>query len=206
MLTIDQIENNKKLFLQLLANTGRNTAPLQNYLTQESDFFTAPASTKYHEDYTGGLCQHSLRVAEIIRRVYSIYECCYPPRFDALVMPASGLIFCALLHDICKTNFYKVETRNVRNQETGEWEQKEYYTIDDQFPVGHGEKSVMILQRYVRLSDEEIAGINWHMGAYDMRCKDWSGSTAYAAAAAKYPLVLALHTADSMATFWTAGD
>jgi hypothetical protein len=202
MLTIDQIEDNKKLFLKLLTNTGRNTAPLQNYLTQESDFFTAPASTKYHEDYAGGLCQHSLRVADAIIPVYTIYECCY----CVSVMPTSDIVFCALLHDICKTNFYKLGTRNVKNQETGEWEQKEYYTINDQFPMGHGEKSVMILQRYVRLSDEEIAGINWHMGSYDMRCKDWSGSTAYAAAAAKYPLVLALHTADSMATFWTAGD
>lgn len=198
-LTELQIKKDKLKFIEMLENTKHAPEELFIYLQDDTDFYFAPASTKYHEAYKGGLCLHSLKVAHYMKPVIKNYEIKHRALTDEQF---NSCLFCALLHDLCKANFYTVQMRNVKNQNTGRWEQKPFYAIDDQWPMGHGEKSVMILSRFIELSDEEAAAINWHMGFSDIRCKDFAGMNALSSAMEKYPMVLMLHAADMMATYW----
>ena len=111
--------------------------------------------------------------------------------------PAESLILIALLHDICKVNFYKVDYRNAKN-EFGEWEKVPYYTIEDTIPYGHGEKSVMMLTEYIKLTSEEKYAIRWHMGFTEP--KESYGTLGQAFK--KYPVALLVHEADLEATYF----
>lgn len=158
-----------------------------------SDMFTAPASTQYHLSCAGGLCQHSVNV---YKQLCTIYEAEYgAPQNDEV---RESLAIIALLHDVCKINFYKPGTRNVKN-EAGKWESVPCYTIDDQLPYGHGEKSVYIINGFMRLTRDEAMAIRWHMGAWDDAVR--GGSRAYGQAAGKHPLIILLHVADQLATY-----
>ena len=156
---------------------------------ETTDFFTAPASTKFHCACEGGLVQHSLSVYHTLMERY----------FEEGTDNPESFAIAALLHDLCKANFYKVSTRNVKNEETGSWEKVPYYAVEDQFPYGHGEKSVYIINGYMRLTRAEAMAINWHMGGFDNRVKagDYSISEAYY----RYPLAMFLHIADMTATY-----
>jgi len=143
---------------------------------KSSDFFTAPASAKYHGNHEGGLVEHSVNV-------YNRLKC---------ESPESRTI-CGLLHDVCKVNFYTVSTRNVKNEQTGEWEKQPYYAVDDKLPYGHGEKSVYIISGFMRLTREEAFAIRFHMGDY----ADKNVPQAFR----MFPLALMLHIADLEATF-----
>ena len=153
---------------------------------ESTDFFTAPASTKYHGAYPSGLVDHSLRVYDFL--IASPY---------AREASAETRAICALLHDICKADYYAASTRRQKNA-AGEWETVPCYTVKDRFPFGHGEKSVYQISRFMYLTDEEALAIRWHMGAYDDAAR--GGSRTLSAAVSLFPLVLALHTADMMAT------
>ncbi len=153
-----------------------------------TDFFTAPASTKFHCACEFGLVRHSINVYNVLREKY----------FDEGDSEESFAL-CGLLHDICKAQFYKVATRNVKNDETGVWEKKPYYTVEDMFPYGHGEKSVYLIERFVRLKPAEAMAIRWHMGGFDDSVK--GGSFAISSAFDKYPLAVKLHLADLEATY-----
>ena len=133
---------------------------LLNFLLSESsDFFTAPASTRYHGAEAGGLCRHSLNVYDCLcdqlarPRMKNLYGIHYSEESIAIS---------ALLHDLCKINFYRVESRNVKKN--GVWQAVPYYTIDDRLPYGHGEKSVYIISAYMRLTRDEAFAIRYHMG------------------------------------------
>lgn len=151
---------------------------LLNYIKQ-SDFFTAPASTRYHSSHEGGLCEHSINVYDRLKTV--------APYADE-----ETLAICGLLHDLCKTGFYTTSIRNVKVD--GMWVQKPYYTVEDKFPYGHGEKSVFMIERFMRLTTDEAMAIRWHMGGFDDN-KDCSH------AFEKYPLAMHLHIADMLATY-----
>lgn len=110
-----------------------------------------------------------------------------------------ALLWCALLHDVCKAQFYKISTRNVKNEETGAWEKKPYYSVEDAFPYGHGEKSVFLIERFVRLKPSEAMAVRWHMGGFDESVK--GGSFAISTAFDKYPLAVKLHLSDLEATY-----
>lgn len=153
-----------------------------------TDFFTAPASTKFHCACEGGLVMHSVNVYETLRERY----------FDQGDSEESFAL-CALLHDVCKAQFYKVSTRNVKNDQTGQWEKRPYYVVEDAFPYGHGEKSVYLIERFVRLKPAEAVAIRWHMGGFDDSAK--GGSFAISNAYDKYPLAVKLHLADLEATY-----
>jgi len=176
-------KNMKENYIDLLKSTNRKGIDkLIKWLEQETDFFTAPASTKYHLSKEGGLLEHSLNVYVELLDEY----------FEDNI---ESMIIVSLLHDICKANYYTVSERNVKKD--GFWIKEPYYTVDDQFPVGHGEKSVMIIQRFIKLSDEEVAAIRWHMGAYEPKENYGSLGQAFN----KYPLALYLHIADLKATY-----
>jgi hypothetical protein len=185
------IEQNKEDFLAILTNNVHREGidKFVDWLCS-TDFFVAPASSRYHLNEEGGLCQHSLNVYERLEKlaITEWGEGGYNPESIAI---------CGLLHDICKANFYKVEMRNVK--EDGVWVQKPFYTVDDQLPYGHGEKSVYIINGYMRLTREEAMAINWHMGAADERAK--GGGIGYSNAFKKYPLACLTYCADLQATF-----
>ena len=164
---------------------------LLEYLTN-SDFFTAPASARFHLAEEGGLCQHSVNV---YKRLVQLVQAEYGK--DQTAYSAETLAICGLLHDVCKVNFYTVDYRN--SKENGAWVKVPYYRVDEKFPYGHGEKSVFIVTQYMRLTAEEAMAINWHMGGFDERVK--GGSYALSEALAKYKLVLLIHMADLQASY-----
>ena len=167
---------------------------LLDYLISKSDFFTAPASSKFHSDYEGGLLDHSLNV---YYRLLRLVESEYGEGWKDVISPESVAIV-GLLHDVCKINYYKVSYRNVKKD--GAWEQQPYYTIEDELPYGHGEKSVYIISGFMRLTREEAMAINWHMGGFDDRVK--GGSYTVGHAFEKYPLAVLAHSADFLATYF----
>lgn len=163
---------------------------LVEYLCK-SDFFTAPASTRFHLSEEGGLLQHSLNVYERLNKlVLAEYG-------DYNTISEETIAICGLFHDVCKIDCYTVSTRNVK--ENGQWVQKPYYAVDEKLPYGHGEKSVYIINGFMRLSREEAMAINWHMGGFDPRAT--GGGFVLSEAFKKYPLALLLHLSDIMATY-----
>ena len=179
----------KEEFLSLLRSTKREGMEKLIEFIEKTDFFKAPASTKYHGNYEGGLLEHSMKVYEILKEKVKNSPI-------EINVSEESLIIIALLHDICKVNFYKVDYRNAKN-EFGEWEKVPYYTIEDTIPYGHGEKSVMMLTEYIKLTSEEKYCIRWHMGFTEPKELYNTISTVYE----RYPLALALHEADLEASY-----
>ena len=168
---------------------------LMEYLLA-SDFFTAPASTRFHGSYEGGLCEHSVNVYECLRdylsrdRVKDLY---------GLSVSDESVAIVSLLHDLCKINVYKPGTRNVKD-ETGKWQSVPTYTFEDSLPYGHGEKSVYIISGFMKLTREEAFAIRYHMGFSGDEPARNVGS-----AFEMFPLAFALSTADMEATFFLEG-
>ena len=171
------------------ANIHREGADRLLEWLQTTDFFTAPASTRYHCACPSGLVQHSVNVYEVMMEKH----------FDPETDSAESFALCALLHDVCKAQFYKISTRNVKNEKTGQWEKVPYYTIEDAFPYGHGEKSVFLIERFVRLKPAEATAIRWHMGGFDDAAR--GGTFSISVAYDKYPIAVKLHLADLEATY-----
>lgn len=169
---------------------------LEYLLSENSDFFAAPASTKYHSAYEGGLCQHSINVYECLKaycdraRVRDEY---------GLNVSDETIAIVALLHDICKVNTYETSFRNAKNDQ-GVWEKVPYYAFNDNLPYGHGEKSVYIISGFMRLTREEAFAIRWHMGFSGEENKNTIGK-----ALEMFPLALAVNIADMEATFLLEG-
>lgn len=159
---------------------------------EASDFYSAPASTRFHGAEDGGLCAHSIAVG---KQMLTIADTFAPGIYDK-----ESLVIVSLLHDLTKCNFYKRDTRNVKNEETGKWEKVPTFVVEDQFPYGHGEKSVYLLMRMgFKLTDEEAMAIRWHMGAFDEAVR--GGSRAMQDAYERFPLAWMLHVADEAATY-----
>jgi len=176
-MTEKEIYANRVRFISELSRNGMNEKFMQ--WLEGTDFFEAPASTKYHGAEKGGLCAHSLAVASHMEQTESAQ-------------------FVALVHDICKENFYIISSRNVKDED-GHWQQVPYYAIEDQLPMGHGEKSLYLVTKFFNVTDEEAAAIRWHMGTSD--ASEASGKYAITQAFDKYPLAVKLHIADLTATF-----
>lgn len=186
---------------------------LLNYI-RHSDFYTAPASTKHHLACEGGLLQHSLNVLDALRAMMTKendgqnedgtprikYHYTVAGKFVA-TLPEESLIVVALLHDICKTYYYTVSTRNAKNEQTGKWEKVPFYTVNDKMPLGHGAKSAMIVKQYMDLTTPEMYAIWWHMGFFS----DTSDTRTVGQAIEQYPFVWAVHTADMMASYFMEG-
>lgn len=162
---------------------------------ESSDFFAAPASTRFHLSSPGGLLEHSLHVFERMKAICA-NEATITPGFNEPSMETIAV--CGLLHDICKANFYAVEMRNRKNDQ-GRWEQYPFYVVDDKLPYGHGEKSVYIISGFMRLSREEAMAIRWHMGFADNDFR--GGGYSVGNAFEKFSLAVLLHIADLQATY-----
>lgn len=184
---------NKEKFISIFKeNIKRDgSAELLSWL-EKTDFFTAPASTKFHLCEEGGLCEHSINVYECLKERHGNEH------------SAESIAIVALLHDLCKAQFYKVSMRNQKNEQTGQWEKVPYYQIEDKFPFGHGEKSVFLVERFMRLKVEEAIAIRWHMGGFDDTAK--AGGFTISNAFEMYPLAVKLHIADIEATYLREGE
>lgn len=200
-------EENIARFESLMAKISRDGInELMDYIRNKTDFYTAPASTQYHLSCEGGLLQHSLNV----------YDCLMAKRNSPIwkkiieETPEESLIIMSLLHDFCKVNFYVQGTKNqktydpekvraaepwqVKKDGLGEfvWETVLRYEINDMMPLGHGEKSVMLINCFMKLKSHEIFAIRWHMGFSEEK----SNYNALGEAMEKMPIVLALYEAD----------
>lgn len=186
-----EVETNKQKFLDMYSQIAREgNSELLAWL-EKTDFFTAPASTRFHGSFEGGLCLHSINVANQLIGLVSHLG--LEDNFSQ-----ETLLICGLLHDLCKTNFYKTDMRNTKD-ESGNWVKVPYYTIEDKFPYGHGEKSVYMITSFMKLTGEEAIAIRWHMGGFDNAVQGgtYSMSNAYD----KYTLPVLLHTADMLASY-----
>ena len=161
---------------------------------KKSDFFTAPASTRFHSNFAGGLVDHSIKV---YHRFIKMLECEYSVDKKKWPITQEAAAIIALLHDVCKIGCYKTEERNVKVD--GQWVKQPYYSYDDPLPYGHGEKSVYIINGFIKLTREEAMAINWHMGGYDARHSN--GSYIISDAYARFPLCVLFHTADLLTTY-----
>lgn len=204
-------EDNVERFENLMATVTRDGKDdLMDYIRTKTDFYTAPASTQYHLSCEGGLLQHSLNV----------YDCLAAKKESPVWkrvledIPEESLIIMALLHDLCKVNFYVKGTRNQKTYDADKvaaaepwqrkhddmgdfvWETALRYEVNDIMPLGHGEKSVMLINCFMKLNVPEIFAIRWHMGFSEEK----SQYKALGEAMEKYPIVLALHEADLEAT------
>ena len=179
-------EEFEQIYHQNISRAG--SAELLKWL-QTTDFFVAPASTKFHCACLGGLVKHSVSVYHVMREKH------FDPKTDS----EESFAICALLHDICKAQFYKKSTRNYKNEKTGVWEKRPYYTIEDSFPYGHGEKSVFLIERFMRLKTSEAVAIRWHMGGFDDAVK--GGCYSISRAYEKYPLAVKLHLSALESTY-----
>jgi 23S rRNA maturation-related 3'-5' exoribonuclease YhaM len=201
-MTPEQIQDQKAQIIGILRNTER--AEIESLITylESSDFFTAPASTKYHGAYEGGLAEHSLHVWYVLTE---------KNRYWTLGLSEETIAITALCHDLCKIDFYTKEMKSVLKgkikvkknkkvdgawqeveEEVNDWQQEEVFVVNDQFPIGHGEKSVITLLKHIQLTDQEISMIRWHMGGYVAKdeYRDLSN------ACELYPAIVALHAAD----------
>ena len=185
----------KEEFIEIYtANIRREGADdLLDYLEHKSDFFTAPASAKYHGAYEGGLCEHSLNVYHCLteylarERVQELY---------GVEVSAESAAVSALLHDLCKIGCYRQGTRNVKGPD-GKWQAVPTFYYEDKLPYGHGEKSVYIISGFMKLRREEAMAIRWHMGFSGEEDKRLVGQ-----AFQQYPLAFALSVADMEATYF----
>lgn len=182
----NMMQNDWEIYKKLLLSTKRPGIENLVQWLDNSDFKVAPASTRYHSNYEGGLLKHSLNVYEECMRQQDLIK--------LFNVPKESIIITSLLHDICKVNYYKMEMRNVKKN--GAWVQEPYYTVEDMFPMGHAEKSIIIAQQYIQLTEVEIAMIRNHMGGY-VDTSYFSSSNLFN----KYPESLILHIADMKATY-----
>lgn len=185
---------NKEEFLQICREVIHRDG-IEDLLAwlEKSDFFIAPASTRFHNSFPGGLAAHSLSV-------YKAFNKLLPGYCDALTNYTEETVaIVSLFHDICKTNYYKQGKRNVKD-EHGHWVEKTVYEIDEKFPCGeHADKSIIILQQYIKLTPDEILAIRAHMGGWDVSVK--GGAHMIGSIFEKCPLAVLLHVADMTSTY-----
>lgn len=198
-------------FENILLSTNRDGIEDLIRFLRKSDFYTAPASTRFHLSKPGGLLAHSLHVYDCLMDKVKNQKLWNEILVD---VQDDSLAIVSLLHDLCKTYMYVKDFKNqktydeekvksaspkeVKHDAKGDyiWETVETYSVDNRFPLGHGSKSVIFILSKIKLTMNEIMAINWHMGAY---C-DSSQWNELCQAYEKYPLALALHEADLEAT------
>ena len=193
------VKDNKARFIEIfktkITREGSDKL-LQFLLSPHSDFFTAPASSRFHSSYEGGLLDHSLNVYDCLV-AYMNSDKAKQLGFE---YSDETLAIVALLHDLCKVNVYKKGFRNVKD-EKGVWQRVDTFEYDDQLPYGHGEKSVYMISPYMMLKREEAFAIRYHMG-YSSTEDQRNISAAFE----MFPLAFALHVADSEATYYVESD
>ena len=187
----------KEEFVSLLESTGRKGVDSVVDYLGKAGFFHAPASVNRHLSHDGGLLEHSLNVYKMaVRLRVQMVE--MRPGIESR-LPEDSVAIAALLHDVCKANIYKKVTK-YRKDANNRWESYDGYDADyTRFPLGHGEKSVVMLLRLgLELTNDEVLAIRWHMGAWDLSFQSFE-SKSNISAASDVPLVAVLQAADALA-------
>ncbi len=189
-------DKNKERFCSILRATERENIDYVIEDLEDLGFFEAPASAQGHGAYPGGLLEHSLNVYDAAMATRTSVLAVRPDLEKELL--EDSIAISALLHDVCKADFYKLAKKKRRN-EIGMYEDVESYEIhDENFPVGHGEKSVvMLLRSGLDLTDDEIYAIRWHMGPWNLSRDD---ERFYRQAGKQSALQGLIHTADTIAS------
>lgn len=187
-----------EIFEHLLLQTERPGIESLIDWCRSSDYYSSPASTKYHGSYDGGLIDHCLTVYDNLYNVYQFTKQLYP---GVPEIPIDSIIIAALLHDICKVNTYVHGTRNVKNEETGQWEKIDVYNRSPMFSMGHGGKSVFIAQQFIQLTPQEAQAIYWHMGGFDL--SNYNTANELTQSFEENLLAFLLHQADMLAMYVT---
>lgn len=195
-------QTNIERFEHLLKSTKRAGIEDLIEFIRKSDFYTAPASTRFHSCHEGGLLEHSLNVYDRLISKFNdeLWE-------SSVEVGSDSLIIAALLHDLCKSYFYVTELKNKKeyhdkgskSDSNGrfDWVTVPSYVVDDKIPYGHGEKSVMMIEEYIKLKPIERYAIRWHMGFSEPK-ENWN---TLGTAMRKYPLILALYMSDLESTY-----
>ena len=198
-----EIEDNKARFKSLCKEHIHREGidKMLDYL-ERTDFYTAPSSTNFHLNEPGGLCLHSLNVFETACKIYE--QVARPAILDRTSpfveeVPIESIAIAALFHDICKVKLYH-PTQRWKKDEQNRWVSYPGYEVKAEFPFGHGEKSCIILSSFLRLKQDELLAIRWHMGMFDMAENGTSQRYSYYAASDKYPLVSIMQCADMLAS------
>lgn len=192
------IKANKEEFLELLRSTKRDG--IEDVITdlEELGFFTAPASAGHHLNVEGGLVLHSINTCKAALAIWEGMKPLEPSL--ATEVKRDSIIIASLLHDVCKSDIYKRSVKKRKNA-LGQWEDCEGYKVSyKDFPMGHGEKSVILLLcSGLDLSDDEMLAIRWHMGAWGINMNSYEDERCYDTARSLYPLVSIIQTADGLA-------
>ena len=180
------VDENKDKFISIVNSViHRDGIEALMFWLASSDFYTAPASTRFHEAYAGGLCEHSLNVYEHMKHLANAYRMNFSQESIAIV---------SLFHDLCKVNCYSISERNVKGPD-GTWHKEPFYKWDEKACYGgHGSKSVYLVQYFIKLGFDEASAINCHMGI-----ENGSANAIYDAFKSN-PLAFLLHTADMAST------
>ncbi len=189
----------KTKIIELLKATERERIDkVIDYLQNKSDYFTAPASTTFHGNYPGGLAEHSLNVYNVAMRIKTVMIEMNPELANRINNESIAIV--TLLHDLCKTNVYKIEKKN--RKVNGTWIEMDAYGVDySKFPLGHGEKSViMLLSLGFPLTRDEILAIRWHMAAWELPFQSAEAKSNLNAAREQCPLLAVLQAADGLAS------
>ena len=188
---MSRLENREK-FMELMRKTERAGVEDMLKWLDTTDFYSAPASTRYHGSYPGGLVQHTLNVAYELKQLVDFYD---------VKIPKDSILICALGHDFCKINTYRETIVNVPPQRTksGKWEQQQGYKKDEYLKLGHGAKSLSTLQDFITLKDYEKEAIYWHMGAFDLG--QYNNINDLSKTFEENPLAFLLHIADMCVTY-----
>jgi len=202
-MTPQEIKKNKAEY-QALCREYIHRDGLEELLTylEKTDFYVAPSSTNYHLNEAGGLCLHCLHV---FRTAMSLYEHVARPAMESGEGPFEGKVeaesiaISTLFHDLCKVKQYH-RTEKWKKNEAGRWESYPGYEVQDDFPMGHGEKSCFIISWYMKLTKDELLAIRWHMGMFDLAPMGTSQSYSYRAAMEQSPLVALVHSADFLSS------
>lgn len=182
--------NNKERFMSLCKTVNRDGMEELLQWLEENDFYTCPASSRFHGSHPGGLLEHSLNVYDELKRLLSVYP--------EIKIAEESVIIASLFHDLCKVNLYATEKRNRKNSE-GQWESYDVYITKEKFCFGgHGSKSVYLSQHFISLTPEEAVAINCHMAS-------WDGNTSVGSAFEQFPFAWLLHVADEAATYIKEG-
>lgn len=197
-LKVDKVKENKEEFCRLLRSTGREGVEYVIEDLEDLGFFEAPASTRFHLCHRGGLVEHSLNVCKAALELLPIMHRMRPDLKDEL--PEDSVILCSLLHDVNKAEIYKPVVKKRKNA-MGIWEDVDTYDVDfSNFPMGHGEKSVIVLLcSGLQLKNSEMLAIRWHMAAWDLAFQSPESKSNINAARDKYPLCGLIQCADTIA-------
>lgn len=193
------LEDQKKMFVESTLNAlDRKGIPAVLEFLRTTDYYTAPSSMSNHSNFQGGLVEHSILVYSLAMRIREGMVQ-MNPELDTKI-PKGSVALSALLHDLCKCCFYKAVMKNKRGED-GQWTSYVGYTVEDQFPIGHGEKSVIMLQDMgLSMTPEEMLAIRYHMGCWDGNIMSNDMKYAHNRAVERAPLVVLIQTADYMSS------